>query len=510
MNKLKIEKQILENHQVKVIAEFEPETLEGFKRQAARRISREQKIPGFRPGKAPYEIIRRNFGEEAIEQQAIEIMLDDVYPKVLDEAGVKPSGPGALDKITSKTPPVFEFIIPLMPEVVLGDYKSIRLEFDPEHITEKDVEDVIQNLRNGYATAVPVDRAAQEADLVSIKIKGVLTQPDEGEDVEIIKEMPRQVTLEPEKDERGWPYPEFWKELLGMAKDEQKTVVHQYPEDAVFSRFANKEIEFQFSVENVKEMDYPELDDAFAASLGEYKTVIELRDAVRENLEKSKLDEYNQNYLTKIVDQLVQISEIKFASNTLDEEVDRVLSSLEQDLSNQNLDMQTYLKYRGLDREKFIEEEIKPVAIKRLERSLILDEAARLEGIEIQEQELQDGVTETMTQLFSMSGFKKPTNDQEMRKLTNVVSYDTAARILNQKIQDRLSMIARGEYEAVPDASLAAESETETSELASEDTPQPAPAAKKTRRTKKEVEIPDNPAGDSAAEVVQEPTEPSE
>ncbi|MCE5209904.1 MAG: trigger factor [Chloroflexi bacterium] len=472
---MKIEKEYLDNHQVKVVAEFEPELLENFKRQAARRISREQKIPGFRPGKAPYEIIRRNFGEEAIEQQAIEIMLDDVYPKVLDEAEIKPSGPGALDKISSKNPPIFEFLIPLAPEVKLGDYKTIRLDYHLEPVVDKDVDDVLQNIRSGYGTATPVERAAQEGDLVSIKIKGLLINPGEDEDPEIVKEMTRQVTMEAGSDDRGWPYADFWKEVLGLSKDDQKTVTHLFGEDAVFSRFANKEIEFQFSVENVKEMNYPEMDDAFATSVGDYKTMQELRDAVFENLEHSRTDEYEQEYMTKIVDQLVEMSEIKYSSNTLDEEVEQVLSSLEQDLGNQNLDIQTYLKYRNLEKEKFIEDEIKPVAIKRLQRSLVLDEAAQKEGIEIGEKELQESVTNTMTQLLNTPGFKKPASNQEMRKLTSLVSYDSASRILNQKIQDRLSLIAKGEYV-----------ETASIETPAEQPDEPAPKAKKAKRTKKE------------------------
>ncbi|MEM5775072.1 MAG: trigger factor [Anaerolineaceae bacterium] len=498
---MKIEKQYLDNHQVKVVAEFDSDMLENFKRQAARRIAREQKIPGFRPGKAPFEIIRRNFGDEVIEQQAIELMLDDVYPKVLDEAQINPSGPGALDKVSSKNPPIFEFVVPLMPEVTLGDYKSIRVDYNLEPVQDKDVDEVLQNVRNGYATAVPVERPAKEGDLAAIKIKGTLLNPAEGEDTDIVKEMSRQVALEETPEERGWPYADFWKELIGLSKDEQKTIVHQYGEDAVLSRFANKEIEFDVTVENVKEMSYPEMDDAFAASVGDYKTMQELRDAIFENLEHARRDEYTQDYVTKVVDQLVEMSEIKYADNTLDEEVERVLSTLEQDLSNQNLDMQTYLKYRGLEREKFIEDEIKPVAVKRLQRSLVLDEAARKENIEIEEKELEAGVTNTMAQLFNTPGFKKPTSNQDMRKLTSMVSYDTASRILNQKIQDRLALIAKGEY-----------SETAVETAAAEETPAesaaevPAAKVKKAKRaTKKETVKSEEPAEPET----QEPADPA-
>jgi trigger factor len=205
-------------------------------------------------------------------------------------------------------------------------------------------------------------------------------------------------------------------------------------------------------------MEYPEMNDEFAQSLGEYETMEELRNAIRENLETSKQEEYDQGYVSQIIDQIAEGSTIKFAQITLDEEMENVVQSVKQDLGNQNLDLETYLKIRNTDQKTFLEEEIKPVAEQRLRRSLILDETARKEGIEISEDELQAGVTDMMTQLFNMPGFEKPRSDQDLRKLTNAVSFDTASRILNEKVLDRLKAIAKGEGD------LEVEAEEESSE----------------------------------------------
>jgi len=118
------------------------------------------------------------------------------------------------------------------------------------------------------------------------------------------------------------------------------------------------------------------------------------------------------------------------------------------------------LKIKDTDQKSFLEDEIKPIAIKRLERSLILDEAARIEGIEISEEELQKEVTATMAQLFNMPGFEKPSSEQDLRKLTNVVSFDTASRILNQKILNKMMSIAKGEAE-IEDTEEKVDSKTE-------------------------------------------------
>ena len=104
---LKLETVALDDQQTKLIAEFDTETLEKYKRQAARKISRNQKIPGFRPGKAPYDLVRRMIGEDALQQEAVELMLDEVYPQVLKEANLTPSGPGKLEEIVKMDPPTF-------------------------------------------------------------------------------------------------------------------------------------------------------------------------------------------------------------------------------------------------------------------------------------------------------------------------------------------------------------------------------------------------------------------
>lgn len=514
---LKIEKEYLENHQVKITAEIEASQFEGYKRRAARKIAGEHKIPGFRPGKAPYDIVKRNFGEDTIEREAIELLIDDVYPKVLDEAEVKPSGPGSLEKIVSTDPPVFDFIVPLMPEVELGDYKAIRKQYEYEPVTDEDVEEVLKNVQRGYAKAIPVEKPAQEGDMVSIHIKGTLTNPEEGqeseegeeseggeegEDAEIIKDMPYQVVIGEDENENTWPFEDFSKELIGLSKDDQKTIKHTFPEDGPFERFNNKEIEFQVTVENVKEMELPELDDEFAQSLGDYESLEDLRKSVKENLEANKKQEYDQDYVSEILNQIVSESTIKYSPNMVEEEEKAVLENIEHELSHRNLDLETYLKTRDTDHETYMQEEVKPVAIRRLERSLVLDEIARNEDIDIQKEELQAGVTETMTQLFNTPGFKKPRSDQDMRKLANVVSMDTASRILNEKILDRIRDIASGkaEKEAEEQAQVAEPSEPEITPQNIEEEQQDAD--KQNEVTIQEQNIEQNPeAGENQAET---------
>ncbi len=190
---MKIETVARDDQQTKLIAELDSETLEKYKRQAARKILANQKIPGFRPGKAPYDLVRRMYGDEALTARSLELMLDDVYPQALQKPNINPSGPGKLEEIVSIDPPTFAFIVPLPPEVHLGDYKEIRKEYAPEPITDEQVEVNLTRLQRSYATAEPVERAAQKGDLVSFKLSAKRTQTEEGENDTLVEETPYQM-----------------------------------------------------------------------------------------------------------------------------------------------------------------------------------------------------------------------------------------------------------------------------------------------------------------------------
>jgi len=161
---LKIEKIIEENHEAKLVVEVDPELMETYKRRAARKISQRGKIAGFRPGKAPYEMVVRNYGEQAVVEEAMDNFVDAEYSNILKEAGVEPGASGSLESIDSLQPPKLTFRVPLAPEVDLGDYHSIRLPYEWTAPDESAVDAAIEDLRQMYATTENVEREAQEGD----------------------------------------------------------------------------------------------------------------------------------------------------------------------------------------------------------------------------------------------------------------------------------------------------------------------------------------------------------
>ena len=131
----------LENHKAQFTVEIEQEQLEVAKKKAARRLSHQVNIRGFRKGKAPYRIIANFLGEAAIIEEAVELLGNDIYKSALDDSEVNPYGPGALEDFSLDPKPTFVFTVPLQPEVELGDYRSIRKEYEEPEVEDEQVDE---------------------------------------------------------------------------------------------------------------------------------------------------------------------------------------------------------------------------------------------------------------------------------------------------------------------------------------------------------------------------------
>lgn len=446
---MKIEVLPQEDHQVKIIAEFETSQLEEYKIRAAKKLGRNTRIPGFRPGKAPIDILRRVIGEETIHQQAIEDLIDEQYPNILDEAEIKPGSSGSLDEIISTDPPKFSFLVPLEPEVELGNYKDLRLDYNLEAVTEQEITDFLNNMRTSYATAEPVERAAVEGDLVYVKLSGSLTHPTEDEDAQVYPERPAQFIIGTDIiQNRDWPFPGFNDQLIGLSAGDEKAIVHTFPEDDSDETLRGKEVEFKVNVQSVKALHMPELNDDFAQTVGEFENMDALRTAVINQLENSKKDAADDKFFVELLDKLVESSVIKYPSNILDHEVEHMMEHLKEDLTRQGLEMDAYFKMLEMDREKYIEEKARPAARKRLERALVIEEVGKRENIQLGKDDYEEAISTTVDQLKSLPGAQKR-KERVSQEVFNSVAASALSRKYNQLILDRLKLIATGQAESI-------------------------------------------------------------
>ena len=446
---MKIEKQPLDDHQIQLTVEVEAETMEANKHRAARKIAQRGKIPGFRPGKAPYDVIVRYFGEAAIVEQAMDLLVDEIYPKVLEQAEIKPAAAGSLEKIEELDPPKLVFKVPLAPEIDLGDYRSIRLPYKFSAPGKKELEAALDDFRRMYATTETVERAVELDDYVLVDVKGERAKPKEEEDrASALSRNGYALVVRKEARDDDWPYPGFSKELAGLKPGESKTVKHKFPKDDPDESLQGATVNFEVTVKTVRKMVLPELDDELAKMTGQYETLDELKEALKTDLEARAKDEYDDEYFVQLIDKIKAGATIKYPPQVVEHEAEHVLDDLRQRLEQQSLELDTYFKMRQTTQEQFLEDEAKPVAIKRLERSLILDQLARDEKIEVDESSLQNefGMTLNELQYQGLDLNKVGGGKRGQQQMAEAIAMESASRLVTRRTLERIKAIATGEY----------------------------------------------------------------
>ncbi len=441
---MKTEKTYTEDHQVKLTTEIESELVDQFKRRAARQIARGTRIPGFRPGKAPYNMVLSYVGEGRIFQEAIDLLVEDVYPKILDAEEIKPWGPGSLDNIASEDPLVLEFTVPLDPEVELKGLEELNKEYELKPVTDNEVEEFVMSMRRNYANIVPVESPAEEGNVVYMTVEAVDKNAEPEKDPVIVKSSPQQ-TLIPtveESRETEWPYEGFAREFIGRKEGDTFTLEHKYSKDHDGEDFAGKSVVFNINLQSVKALELPELDEEFLKNAGGFGTPEDLYAGVREHLESQHKEEYDDAYYLELVDRLRQNSVIKYPPQMLENEEEEVLHRIEHDLGHRNLDLDLYLKLRKLDRDQFNEEEVKPTAKNRIERSLIMDAITKQYEIKVTNEELEQEVSAVVNNLIMSGEFAEAQKSLGSKKFSETVSMQAANQALENSIRRKLRELA--------------------------------------------------------------------
>lgn len=503
---MKIDKQLLDDHQAELTVEVDAERMEASKRRAARQIAKRGKIPGFRPGKAPYDVIVRYYGEAAIVEQAMDLLVDDIYPKVLEEADIQPAAAGSLEKIEELDPPKLIFRVPLAPEVDLGDYRSLRLPYKFSAPGKKELDDALDEFRRMYATTETVERPVELGDYVMVDVKGERAKPkdEEEERPAALSRSGYALVVRKEAKDDEWPYPGFSKELVGVNPEETKTIKHKFPKDDIDESLQGETVNFEVTVKTVRSMTLPELDDELAKMSGQFETLDALKEAVKNDLETRAREEYDDEYYTEVLDKIKAGATVKYPPQVVEHEAEHVVDDLRQRLSQQGLELDTYLKMRETTLEQFMEDEAKPVAIKRLERSLILDQLARDEKIEVDEGSLQNEFGQTLNELQyqGLDLGKVRGGKRGQQQMAEAIAMESATRLVTRRTLERIKAIATGEYkEEEPEAEVEAETEKK---------PKKASTSKKSgKSTKAKAEKKAKAPETEVAESVEEPSKSS-
>ncbi|MFZ1853114.1 MAG: trigger factor, partial [Nitrosomonas sp.] len=316
---MNIEKQYQEDHSVKLIVEVDQEKMNLYKRRAATKIASRGNIAGFRPGKAPYEIVLRTYGESAITEQAVDLLIDAEYNNILKEAEINPGAAGSLESVDSLTPPKFTFSVPLAPEVDLGDYYSVRMPYEWKAPEQADFDKAVEDLRQMYATTENVDRAIEVGDYVLVDVKSETKEVNRTGFATFVRSEDR---------DTEWPYNGFATELIGLKAGESKTISHEFPQEWEVEELKGVTAEIEVTVKTVRGVTLPDLHDEFAKMTGAGETIDALTEAVKKDVESKSKSDYDDIYFVELIEKVKQTAKVKYHEHTLEHEGEHVLSDL--------------------------------------------------------------------------------------------------------------------------------------------------------------------------------------
>ena len=400
-----------------------------FVNRSYRRTVGRLQIPGFRKGKAPRSIVESYVGRTALVQEALEFMIPETLDKVLKEEDVQAFIEPQIE-VTEIEPVSFTAVVPLEPQVDLGEFRSIRLQKEVPEIDDERVAEVLEQLRQEAAPWEPAERPVNFGDLLNLNVSGII---DGGQVVD-----DQAVDYVPQA-ENVLPFPGFAVYLEGMAEDEEKEFALTIPEDYPRSQYAGKECHFYVQVLSIKEKRLPDLDDEFAQGVGEgYDDLEALRQHMRQRLEEEAAAEANRRLEQESLEELVKVATVRASDMLYQREVDRMQQDRERSLQNQRIPMETYLGYLGQTAEEF-REQLRPMAEDRLTRYLVLRKLAEEENVEVSSEEVE----EEIDSLVSSAG----DSEEAMRRALSSESAkeNVQSSLTDRKVIQRLVQIFQGE-----------------------------------------------------------------
>ena len=393
----------LGDSRVRVDVEVAPEALEREVGSAARTIGRDLKIPGFRKGKVPPEVVMQRVGRDAVLDEAVRRALPGWYEQAVAEAGIAAVGDPQLDlpELPEKGAPLqFTIEVAVRPEARLGEYKGLEVGRREAEAPAAEVDAEIERLREAAASLETVERPATKGDFVVVDFTGTIDgEPFEGGEA-------RGYLLELGS---GRLVEGFEEQLEGAGAGDEREVRVTFPDDYRAEQLAGREAVFAVSVKEVKEKRLPGLDDELAET-GGFDTLDELRADVAEKVKSAHEREIEAEFREAVVDSAAAEATIDIGHDLVHAKAHEMWSSTRRRLERQGIAPERYLEIAGKTEEELVTE-AEPDAERALRRESVLAAVVEAEGIEIDD----DEVLESLRAATAAGG--TAASDKELRKV---------------------------------------------------------------------------------------------
>ncbi len=430
---MKVTQGEVEERQVTLRIELDDDDLEPYVERGYRQVVGKMRIPGFRPGKAPRQIVEGMVGREGLISESLEFLVADVINKAVEEEEIDTVGFPQIESFEFD-PVVVEAMVALNPVLDLGDYRSIRVEEDPVDVSDEDVQDELESLRKQQSSWEPVDRAVALDDLVTMDVTGRVNG------VEIIDETDSQYLVDPSST---LPFPGFAAELEGLEVDKPANFSLDLPDDYPDNELAEKQVEFSVVITDVKQRLLPELDDEFAQSVGdEYEKIEDLIEQLRDDIETATVRQNEYEYREVAIEELVVNADMEIAPVLIQQEVEQMEGRRDEMMKRLGISEEDYNRFTGRTAEE-IRDDMREEAVEKLNRAHAMSAFIDEEALEISDDELNDRLKQLAREGDESTG-RKLTN-KELR--SERVKSSVRETLLVEKALERLVLIAKGQAE---------------------------------------------------------------
>ncbi|MFA6296935.1 MAG: trigger factor [Patescibacteria group bacterium] len=383
--KANIEK--LPKSSVKIRIEVEPKEIEGRLELASRNISKDMKMPGFRPGHIPANIVKQEVGEMRVWQEACAIVLPQMYAKAIIDNKLEAIGQPKVnvEKIAPNNPLIFTAEVALLPEFKLPDYKSIKVKEKKVEVKDSEVDAALKQLQESRTITHKIERPAQKGDMVVVDFKTFLDNipVDKGQSVD-----------HPIVIGEGRFIPGFEDQLIGLKALDKKEFKLNFPKDYHQKNLAGKEVEFKVEVKSVNERHLPELNDEFAKGLGKFTSIAELKSEIKKNMELEATEKARGSAEMELMDKIADKATIELPDVLVESELNKMLEELKGMVMSSGGQFDQYLQSIKKTEEE-LKKDLRERAEKRVKIGLILREITKQEKIEVDEKELEHEIEHT-------------------------------------------------------------------------------------------------------------------
>ncbi len=376
-----VKQEIGEKSTIKIEFSIEKDVFEKAVEKVYRKQVKKINVPGFRAGKAPRAIVEKMYGTGVFYEDAINDLIPENYTAALTEAGIEPVGQPDIDVVSiDENGLVLSAIVPVKPECKIDGYKGLEIAKTVEAVKDEEIDNEIKTVRERQSREIEVTDStpAEMGDVAKIDfegfVDGVAFEGGKGEDYSL-------------KLGSGSFIPGFEEQVAGHAIGDEFDVNVPFPADYHAEELAGKDACFKCKINAITKIELPALDDDFAKDVSEFDTLDEYRADVKAKIEKRHENAAEAEFEEKLIDALIEKLEAEIPEAMYDAETENFVRDYDNRLRQSGLDLKTYFQYTGLDLDK-LRAQMRPQAEKQVKARLALETIAKLEAVEVTDEEL--------------------------------------------------------------------------------------------------------------------------